>query len=259
MGGFTGENVAVSTRAGRALMMLTAAIALTAGTAEAAHHKKSHSDAAASAQPSDGCKQTPDQSSIGMRALQTELMVAGLKCSADQWNSFTAKFKTVIKTDADRLQHLFNKTYGKGGATHMNAFVTQLANDASQRSNQMTEATYCQQEGQLFLKILALTGQDLERFSVHRALAVPAPVSLCKPDEEKPADATVTLAAATTTSATTAAPTTAALGTSTTSATTAAPAATAAPTPAPAAQSADTASHDDGGLFGRLFKGITGD
>src|SRR5579859_4746110 len=195
MGVFTGENVAVFGRAGRVVLFLTAAVALTAGTAQASHHKsKGASGAVASATPSDGCKQTPDQASIGMRALQTELMVAGLKCSADGWNNFTAKFKTVIKTDADRLQHLFNKTYGKGGATHMNAFVTQLANDASQRSNQMTEANYCQQEAQLFLKVLAFTGQELERFSVHRDLAVPAPVSLCKPDEEKPADATVTLA-----------------------------------------------------------------
>ena len=73
------------------------------------------------------CAPTSDQASVAIRALQTELMVAGLKCSADQWNAFTAKFKSTIKNDADRLQSLFKKTYGpKGGASQMNMFVTQL-------------------------------------------------------------------------------------------------------------------------------------
>ena len=129
------------------------------------------------------CAPTADQASIGIRALQTELMVAGIKCSAERWNSFTRQFKTTIKSDADRLQSLFRKTYGKAGATRMNAFVTQLANDASQRSNGSAEAEYCRQEDVLFEKVLALTGAELERFSASRSLAVPAPVALCTPDD----------------------------------------------------------------------------
>jgi hypothetical protein len=137
------------------------------------------------------CVPTADQASVGMRALQTELMVAGIKCSAERWNSFALQFKTTIKADADRLQSLFRKTYGKGGAERMNAFVTQLANDASQRSNGSAEAEYCRQEGELFEKVLALTGAELERFSASRALAVPAPVALCAPEEDNVPAATV--------------------------------------------------------------------
>jgi len=129
------------------------------------------------------CVPTADQASVGMRALQTELMVAGIKCSAERWNSFARQFKTTIKTDADRLQSLFRKTYGPSGATRMNAFVTQLANDASQRSNGAAEAAYCHDEDALFEKVLALSGAELERFSATRALAVPAPVELCRPDD----------------------------------------------------------------------------
>ena len=136
--------------------------------------------------PAGGCQPTADQASIGIRALQTELMVAGLKCSAEQWNAFTTKFKTTIKVDADRMQKLFSKAYGKSGANQMNAFVTQLANDASQRSNGFSEADYCKQQDVLFQKVLALTSIELERFSAGRSLAVPAPVALCQPD---PADA----------------------------------------------------------------------
>ncbi|HLG87903.1 MAG TPA: hypothetical protein VKZ79_11995 [Alphaproteobacteria bacterium] len=129
------------------------------------------------------CVPTADQKSVGMRALQTELMVAGLKCGAERWNSFAKQFKTTLKSDADRLQSLFRKTYGRGGAERMNAFVTQLANDASQRSNGTAEADYCRQENQLFEQVLALTGTELERFSASRALAVPAPVALCQPED----------------------------------------------------------------------------
>ena len=129
------------------------------------------------------CVPTPDQASVGIRALQTELMVAGIKCSAERWNSFARQFKTTIKADADRLQSLFRKRYGRAGPTRMNAFVTQLANDASQRSNGTAEADYCRQEDALFEKVLALSGSELERFSASRALAVPAPVKLCAPDD----------------------------------------------------------------------------
>ena len=132
------------------------------------------------------CGPTPERSSIGIRALQTELMVAGLKCSAEEWNSFTAKFQATIKKDADRMQGVFAKAYGKSGASHMNSFVTQLANDASSRSNNMAEVDYCKQEEVLFQRVLALTADDLERFSVHRALAVPAPVKLCDPEPDAP-------------------------------------------------------------------------
>jgi hypothetical protein len=173
-----------------ALIASTAAQAQTQSPPAAVKHKVKHalsSTAPTPKTPAGACQPTPDQASIGIRALQTELMVAGLKCSADQWNSFTAKFKTTIKTDADRMQKLFSKAYGKAGPNQMNAFVTQLANDASQRSNGFSEADYCKQENVLFQKVLAFTNLELERFSAGRSLNVPAPVALCTPD---PTDAT---------------------------------------------------------------------
>jgi len=196
MGWFAGGNAKLRAQHGVMGAALIAVFSMASSSVGAATQKKS-AESAAPAKPGE-CKVTPDQASIGIRALQTELMVAGLKCGAEEWNNFTAKFKTTMKTDADRMQHLFSKTYGKGGATHMNAFVTQLANDASQRSNGFAEVDYCRQEEVLFKQVLALTGEELEKFSAHRALAVPAPVSLCPPE---PAAPTTTTAAATTTPA----------------------------------------------------------
>jgi len=186
--------------------LTASAFADTAATTPAPAHKsakpstksssatKSTSAKTAKALAPGECGPTPDQASIGLRALQTDLMVAGLKCSADQWNSFTAKFKATIKTDADRLQKVFAKAYGKGGANQMNAFVTQLANDASQRSNAFSEADYCKQQDVLFGKVLALTALELERFSAKRTVNVPQPVKLCAPDAD-PAAVTTTAAA----------------------------------------------------------------
>jgi hypothetical protein len=217
MGRFAGFGSAAGKWQGVALMAAVASISALlsastlADTTDAAKktkhtHHSSATTTTAAAKPGDGCKVTPDNASIGIRALQTELMVAGLKCSAEQWNSFTAQFKATIKMDADRMQHLFSKSYGKSGANQMNAFVTQLANDASQRSNGFSEADYCKQEDVVFKKVLALTGQELERFAVGRALAVPAPVALCTPDPVDGAPATTTASAAGTASATAAAP-----------------------------------------------------
>jgi hypothetical protein len=179
---FVGFGRALKTRGTVATAFVLCTAFVTASPADA--HKKggSHQSTPSASPTQTGCKPTPDQASIGIRALQTELMVAGLKCSAEQWNNFTAKFKATIKNDADRLQRLFSKSYGSGGASRMNSFVTQLANDASQRSNGFTEADYCKQEDVLFQKVLALTGAELERFSAMRSLAVPAPVALCEPE-----------------------------------------------------------------------------
>jgi hypothetical protein len=207
MGRFAGFGSAAGKWQGVALMAAVASISALlsastlADTTDAAKktkhtHHSSATTTTAAAKPGDGCKVTPDNASIGIRALQTELMVAGLKCSAEQWNSFTAQFKATIKMDADRMQHLFSKSYGKSGANQMNAFVTQLANDASQRSNGFSEADYCKQEDVVFKKVLALSGQELERFAVGRALAVPAPVALCTPDPVDGAASTTTASTA---------------------------------------------------------------
>jgi hypothetical protein len=191
------------------VLMSASALADTPAAPKKAKHSTHHSSsssaptAAASAKPGDICKVTPEQASIGIRALQTELMVAGLKCSAEQWNSFTAKFKATLKTDADRMQRLFSKSYGKSGSSEMNAFVTSLANEASQRSNGFSEADYCKQQDVLFKKVLALTEKELERFSVGRKLNIAAPVALCVPDPVEGAPGSATTLAATSPSATT--------------------------------------------------------
>lgn len=211
MGRFWGFNTMVNASRGFALALVIASAAATisgplqAETQKTKHatHKAAPAKQAAKVAPGD-CQPTPDQASIGIRALQTELMVAGLKCSAEQWNAFTTKFKTTIKTDADRMQRLFSKAYGKSGGNQMNAFVTQLANDASQRSNGFSEADYCKQQDVLFHKVLALTSLELERFSAGRTLSVPAPVALCKPDPAEtapPATLVVTTAPSTATGA----------------------------------------------------------
>jgi len=182
-----------------AVGVLTALVLTVPGLAEAKTGKgkaDTHKAQSAADGAHGGCKPTPEQASIGIRALQTELMVAGLKCSAEQWNSFTAKFKTTIKSDADRMQRLFTKTYGKAGPNQMNGFVTQLANEASQRSNAYSEIDYCRQEDQLFQKVLALTAGELELFSAKRTLNVPAPVALCGPDTEAPSSSPLVTTAA---------------------------------------------------------------
>jgi hypothetical protein len=169
-----------------ALALFFASAFVLSGNAEAAKNSpKSAAHKSAPAKPAPGeCQPTPDQASIGIRALQTDLMVAGLKCSAEQFNAFTAKFKATIKIDADRMQKLFSRSYGSGGASRMNGFVTQLANDASERSNGMSDDEFCRQSAALFEKVLALTGAELERFSALRSLTVAAPVALCTPAPE---------------------------------------------------------------------------
>ena len=127
------------------------------------------------------CKRTADEKSVFMRALQTDLMVAALTCnSSDQYNSFIHQFQPVLIKDNKTLAAYFKKRHGKSGTTEMNAFVTHLANDESQRSIAEGTAQYCDDSGKLITAALAEPSDKIEEFSTEQVtLAADAPVKLC--------------------------------------------------------------------------------
>jgi hypothetical protein len=128
-----------------------------------------------------GCKRTADEKSVYMRALQTNLMVAALTCnSSEQYNNFIHQFQTVLIKDSKQLQAYYKKRHGRAGASELNAFITHLANDESQRSIQEGSAQYCDESGKLFTAVLALPTDQVEDFSTMQiSLSADAPVKPC--------------------------------------------------------------------------------
>src|SRR3546814_1871604 len=81
------------------------------------------------------CASVADRSALETRMLQTELVVAALSCNErTRYNAFVNKFKGELGDRGKALKAFFNRAHGKDATRRLNAFVTELANEASQRT-----------------------------------------------------------------------------------------------------------------------------
>lgn len=103
------------------------------------------------------CASYAEQQSLGMRALQSELMVAALACGKKQhYNHYVTAFSSDLQHQGKFLQSYFQRLYGGKSEFQMNRFVTQMANQASRISLSKSNKDYCQHAEQLFTKVNAL-------------------------------------------------------------------------------------------------------
>ncbi len=108
---------------------------------------------AGSAQAS--CALPEESAALNSRVLQTELMVAALSCgNREQYNDFVQRFHHVLKDHGDALRGYFMRTYGDEGEGELNAFITRLANQASNRSLERSEIEFCQKAAMIFHDVL---------------------------------------------------------------------------------------------------------
>ena len=107
------------------------------------------------------CANSKDLEALGVRVLQTELMVAALTCGQqDQYNTFVKTYKGELVKHGRALRSLFKRVYGSSHKRRLNGFVTKLANDSSQRSNGARQG-YCMLATELFNETLTKAPQNL--------------------------------------------------------------------------------------------------
>jgi hypothetical protein len=106
-----------------------------------------------------------------VRILQTELNVAQLACSNvpehshdAQYRTFVARFGDRLKASATELRAHFKRVYGSAGEKQLDAFVTRVANEASDRS--MSSTTPCADSEPLFQQVLAVEPAALPQLAV---------------------------------------------------------------------------------------------
>lgn len=113
------------------------------------------------AEAAESCSRPADQMALNTRVLQTELMVGALACNNHRlYNEFVAKYRSELIKQGQSLRELYDRRHGRAGTTHMNALVTRLANEASQRS--VTERYgFCRQSALLFARALDKANSSL--------------------------------------------------------------------------------------------------
>ncbi|MBL8702562.1 MAG: hypothetical protein JNK67_29540 [Alphaproteobacteria bacterium] len=165
----------------RPALALTVTLALTGGDVGAAY--------AASR-----CLTPSEKTAFHVRMLQTELMVATLTCRgmskhdfSRQYGSFVETHRSGLKTYSEVFQSHFKRSYGGGGQTQMDRYVTSLANDYS-RASMVGQGAFCDQQGPLFEKAASVTPKDLPSFAAERAEGRALGVPNCgEPAKPKPA------------------------------------------------------------------------
>ena len=113
------------------------------------------------ADAAESCSRPADQMALNTRVLQTELMVGALACNNQKlYNEFVTRYRSELIKQGRSLREMFDRRHGKAGTTHMNALVTRLANEASQRSVAHRYG-FCQQSAVLFAKALEVDNPNL--------------------------------------------------------------------------------------------------
>ena len=113
----------------------------------------------------DLCKTTRSATAVAVRTLQSDLMVAALSCQVkSQYNVFATQFKDPLVQNGKVLKAEFDRRFGGQATKRLTTYVTELANQASQRMS-TKGSNYCAEVSALFATVLALPPAELGAFA----------------------------------------------------------------------------------------------
>jgi len=117
---------------------------------------------------------TAEVKAFHFRAFQTEMMVAALKCRqvnegdvSALYNNFVMRHRGLMAENARVLKAYFKRTYGRRDAGRMDALVTRLANQASERAHD--QKNYCRATYDRLREALTLDSRRLEGIVADRS------------------------------------------------------------------------------------------
>jgi len=125
------------------------------------------------------CAKSAELAGLQARVLQTELMVAALSCGeASRYNQFITRFRGELVSESKRMQDFFARVHGGRASKELNAFVTELANNSSQRSLTQS-ASFCPQAAVVFDDVLKIDPRELRGFAARQEFADAHGVDSC--------------------------------------------------------------------------------
>ncbi|MCP5365724.1 MAG: hypothetical protein H6905_10955 [Hyphomicrobiales bacterium] len=114
---------------------------------------------------SSSCVSSAEKQALDTRVLLTELMIAGLSCGlSNQYNTFVTSFRPQLQQQGATLKALFARLHGQNAPDQLHTFVTDLANNASQRSH-LIGYGYCHFVGNIFAEASGVSPGNLQRLT----------------------------------------------------------------------------------------------
>ena len=130
----------------------------------------------------DLCPSVRERAAFHVRLLQTELMVAALSCGRPEYvglyNAFVERSRPELVGHARVLKSYFARQYGAGRLTRLDAFVTDIANQASHRS--MASPEFCASAGPLLASVAEAQPEQVAELSALQLFAQEFRVEGCK-------------------------------------------------------------------------------
>lgn len=110
-------------------------------------------------------KGASETAAVNARLLQTEMMVAALACDLrPQYNHAIRKFEKELVGHGKVLRKIFRRNHGASAQRRLDKYITQLANDASARSN-YDRLSYCRTAASLFADVLASSSSGFDQLT----------------------------------------------------------------------------------------------
>jgi len=131
------------------------------------------------AMPAEPCATASEQAALRSRAVQTDLMLAALNCDERaRYNLFVQEFRQPLAVQSGRMRAYFQRAHGGAATEDMNAFVTRLANMASQRYIQ-EPSRFCAAAKEQLTELLAIKPAEYPTFAARQVVAPSAGVKSC--------------------------------------------------------------------------------
>jgi len=132
------------------------------------------STSAASALEPKGASET---AAINARLLQTEMMVAALACDMrPSYNKAIRTFEKELVGHGKVLRAMFQRKHGAAAQQQLDKYITQLANDASARSN-YDRLSYCRTAVGMFDDVLSASSGGFDQMTKKLVQEAALPIS----------------------------------------------------------------------------------
>lgn len=91
------------------------------------------------------CVSAQERDAMTLRSFQSSLMVAAVGCNQTQaYNAFASRYRAELSATGPALRSYFQRVYGRGDESRLNAFITDIANAWSQR-HMANKQAYCEE------------------------------------------------------------------------------------------------------------------
>ena len=131
------------------------------------------------AMPAEPCATASEQAALRSRAVQTDLMLAALNCDERaRYNLFVQEFGQPLAVQGAGMKAYFQRAHGAAAIEEMNAFVTCLANMASQRYIE-EPGKFCAAAKEQLTELLAMKPADYPAFVARQVVAPSPDVKAC--------------------------------------------------------------------------------